>query len=269
MSDVTVAVRDVSKLYRSRFQQKSGVLTRSSVKKRNVVALDRVSLVARSGESIGVLGQNGSGKSTLLRIIGGQEAPSEGEVLVSSTPSLLSVSAALQPHLSGIENIRLGCLAKGMDPSRLDDAVQEVADFCDIGDAIYRPMKTYSSGMGARLRFGIATTMRPEIMLIDEALSTGDAAFNARASKRMEDFLDQEGTIFVVSHVAKSISDLCERCIWVHQGEIISDGPTPEISELYDDWIRHKSEGKEEGAAAIVARVKASFEPLEIRIAGT
>ncbi|WP_165164221.1 ABC transporter ATP-binding protein [Corynebacterium qintianiae] len=264
MSNITVAVRRVSKYYRTKYQPKSkvrGVFSRTT---RDVMALDDVSLLARSGESIGVLGQNGSGKSTLLRIIGGQEAPSKGEVLVRSTPSLLGVSAALQPHLTGVENIRLGCLAKGMDPSQLNAAVEEIAEFCDIGDAIYRPMKTYSSGMGARLRFGIATTMRPEILLVDEALSTGDAAFNARASQRMSEFLERSGTIFVVSHVAKSISDLCERSIWIHEGEIISDGPTSEISELYDDWIRHKSEGKDEGAAAIVSRVRSDFVPTEI-----
>lgn len=262
MAEHNVILNDVSKIY------KSTVKVGGKRRRQKVTALKSVSLACEKGESIGVLGQNGSGKSTLMNIIGGQEAPTEGSVYVNSTPSLLGVSAALIGHLSGADNIRIGCLAKGMSPDRLESAVEDVARFCDIGDAIHRPMNTYSSGMAARLRFGIATTMRPDILLVDEGLSTGDAAFASRASERMEKFLADAGSLFVVSHIAKTIQDLCERSIWIHQGDLIADGATSEIGALYDDWVRHKAEGKDEGADRLIERIKSEFEPAELVIVG-
>lgn len=256
-------VKDVSKTYKVRTRAGGSRRSRSA----NVSAIRDASLVSRKGESIGILGQNGSGKSTLMKLIGGQENPTGGEIFVSEVPSLLGVSAALIGHLSGEDNIRLGCLAKGMHPRDLDNAVEDVAEFCDIGSALYRPMETYSSGMAARLRFGIATTMKPGILIVDEALSTGDAAFNKRAADRMEGFLAATSTKFVVSHVARTIKDLCERSIWLHQGRIIADGPTEEVGYLYADWVRHKNARKEEGAEKLIERASASCPPKHVVIA--
>src|SRR5699024_1297082 len=137
-----------------------------------VNALRGVSFAARHGELIGIVGQNGSGKSTLLRMMAGLEAPTTGTILTSSTPILLGVNAALIPDLSGVENVTLGCLAMGMTPDEAEAALPEIVELAGIGRSIYRPMRTYSSGMGARLRFAIAVSARPEILLIDEALST-------------------------------------------------------------------------------------------------
>lgn len=262
MSDLKVVVHDVTKTYRTTFYRDGGW----KLKRQQVTAVDDVSLLVRAGESVGVLGQNGSGKSTLMRLIGGQERPSAGEIFVAETPALLGVSAALVGHLSGVENIKLGCLAKGMHPDDLDHAIEDVAEFCDIGSALYRPMETYSSGMAARLRFGIATTMQPEILIVDEALSTGDAAFNKRAKDRMQTFLSASSTKFIVSHVAKTIQELCERSIWIHEGKVIADGATEEIGVLYDDWVRHKNQGKAEGADALVKKVSKEFPPAPFSI---
>lgn len=150
-----------------------------------VEALKNISFVARAGESIGILGRNGAGKSTLLRVMGGLETPTSGTVSARSTPVLLGVNAALVPDLSGERNVRLGCLAMGLTPQQIEAIIPEVIELAGIGKAIYRPMKTYSSGMASRLRFAIAAAANPDILLIDEALSTGDAAFKERSEIKM------------------------------------------------------------------------------------
>ena len=147
----------------------------------DVHALRGVSFRVSEGEAIGFVGVNGSGKSTLLRIIAGVETPTRGQVLTSATPSLLGVNAALIPHLTGARNIEIGLLALGYTPKQAKALHPKVADLAGIGKAIHRPMKTYSSGMSARLRFAIAMAVDPQILLIDEALGTGDAAFADRA----------------------------------------------------------------------------------------
>lgn len=201
-----------------------------------VEALREVSFAARHGELIGIVGQNGSGKSTLLRMMAGLEAPTSGTILTSSTPILLGVNAALIPDLSGVENVTLGCLAMGMTPEEADAALPEIVELAGIGRSIYRPMRTYSSGMGARLRFAIAVSARPEILLIDEALSTGDAAFMERSKDRMDHLLRDAGTVFLVSHAAQTIEEMCTRAIWVHNGEIVLDGAAKTIARRYRLW---------------------------------
>ena len=129
------------------------------------------------GESLGILGSNGSGKSTLLAAIAGLLTPASGEILVNAEPRLMGVGATLIPTASGLRNIRLGCLALGVDPDTIEERMHEIVDFIDIGEAIDRPLRTYSSGMRARLHFGIATAVIPRILLIDEALAVGDKRF--------------------------------------------------------------------------------------------
>ena len=160
-------------------------------KKRSVHAVKGVSFATEKGHAIGILGKNGSGKSTLLRMLAGIENPTSGEVLVGGTPSLLGVSAALQPKLTGMENIKLGLLAMGISKDALPAYVSEVKKISSLEEeALIRPMNTYSSGMSARLTFAIATSRNPEILMVDEALGTGDATFADTAKKRMSELLD-------------------------------------------------------------------------------
>ncbi|WP_083969116.1 ABC transporter ATP-binding protein [Janibacter melonis] len=215
----------------------------------SVHALRDVSFVARRGEVIGIVGHNGSGKSSLLRIIAGLETPTSGTVLATSNPTFLGVNAALIPELTGAKNVRLGLLAMGLNPAEADAAVDDVIELAALGDAIQRPMKTYSSGMGARLRFAIAAAAQPDILLIDEALATGDAATKARSEERMRQIRDQAGTIFLVSHAAQTIEEMCTRAIWLHEGEIVADGPAEETARAYRWWAWCLAQG-EEGKAA-------------------
>lgn len=249
-SNPTIFVRNVSKTYRSHGRRGS-----------EVKAVSNVSLVSYAGQSIGILGHNGSGKSTLLRMIAGGEAVTSGEIRASSQPSLLGVSAALQPNLTGAVNVRLGCLAMGMTPEQADELYGEIIDFAELGDAINRPMNTYSSGMGARLRFAISTSIKPDILLIDEALSTGDATFAQKAKDRMGELLGRSGTVFLVAHGGGVIRENCNHAIWMHEGEIIGDGDLESIAKPYDVWGERKAARKTEEADRIIEQMKSYYTP--------
>lgn len=224
-----------------------------------VRAVNDVSFVARAGESIGVVGHNGSGKSTLLRLMAGLETPTAGEVLATSTPAFLGVNAALMPELSGLENVRLGLLAMGRSPREVREAMPDVLDLAGIGPAVHRPMKTYSSGMGARLRFAIAASARPEILLIDEALATGDVASKERGEARMAEIRREAGTVFLVSHAAQTIEEMCTRAIWLHQGEMVLDGPAYETARAYRWWAWNVAKGELDKADSLLEAARAEL----------
>lgn len=262
-NDPSVIVRNVSKNY---FVSKDGSEVGFGLAKRGfkVEALKPLSFVAERGQSIGIIGKNGSGKSTLLNMIAGHEKPSTGEIWVGARPALLSVSAALQPHLSGIQNIRLGLLASGLQPEHVADIEREVADWAEIGSAINRPLKTYSSGMGARLKFAIATAVRPEILLVDEALATGDSAFKAKAEDRMSEFLEGASTVFIVSHGAATIRKNCSRALWIHEGQLIADGTARSVSALYGKWSHALTQKDPKLANQLLRRAQRQYQPPRI-----
>jgi teichoic acid transport system ATP-binding protein len=209
---------------------------------REVHAVKGVSFVAYRGEAVGLIGSNGSGKSTLLRAIAGL-LPIEpnGHLYAAGQPSLLGVNAALMNDLSGERNVVLGCLAMGMSPAEVKAKTQAIIDFSGInerGDFGSLPMKTYSSGMGARLRFSIAAAKKHDVLLIDEALATGDAKFRRRSEQRVRELREEAGTVFLVSHSEQSIRDTCERTIWLESGVMRADGPTEEVLQMYDEYMR-------------------------------
>lgn len=221
-----------------------------------VRALAGVSFVARAGESIGIIGRNGSGKSTLLRIIAGLETPTRGSVLAESQPVLLGVNAALMPDLSGEQNVRLGLLAMGKTPDDAARIMPDVIDLAGIGKSIYLPMKTYSSGMASRLRFAIAAAAEPDILLIDEALATGDAAFKERSEQRMAMLRNNAGTVFLVSHAAQTIEEMCTRAIWLHNGQVILDGPAYDTAQRYRWWAWNIAKGEDAKADGLLMEAR-------------
>ena len=202
---------------------------------REVHAVRGVSLTAHRGEAVGIIGPNGSGKSTLLRGIAGLMPVTCGQIYVKGAPSLLNVGAALIDDLPGSRNVELGCLAMGMTPEEVREKYDDIVAFADIGDFIEMPMRTYSSGMNARLRFAIAASKTHDILLIDEALATGDAEFRRKSEKRILELVDQAGTIFLVSHGLAVIRRTCTRVIWMQEGEIIMDGPCDDVIDAYED----------------------------------
>lgn len=202
--------------------------------KREVHALRGVSFVARQGEAIGVIGKNGAGKSTLMRAIAGLLPPNQGAVYADGQPTMLGVSSALMQALSGLRNVELGLLALGLTPAEVKERIPSVVEFSGIGSAIHMPMNTYSSGMSARLKFAIASSVTHEILLIDEALSTGDGEFVKRSSQRIQQLRDEADTIFLVSHSMGAIRSACNRVLWLDEGRILADGPPDEIIPEYE-----------------------------------
>ncbi|GAA2375551.1 ABC transporter ATP-binding protein [Streptomyces cuspidosporus] len=204
---------------------------------REVHAVRGVTFVAYRGESIGLIGSNGSGKSTLLKAVAGLLPTERGKVYTDGQPSLLGVNAALMNDLTGERNVILGGLAMGMSREQIRERYQDIVDFSGInekGDFITLPMRTYSSGMAARLRFSIAAAKDHDVLMIDEALATGDRKFQKRSEARIRELRKDAGTVFLVSHNNKSIRDTCDRVLWLEKGELLMDGPTDEVIKAYE-----------------------------------
>jgi teichoic acid transport system ATP-binding protein len=201
---------------------------------REVHAIRGISFVANKGDAVGVIGRNGSGKSTLLRAIAGLLPPEKGSVYTSGEAALLGVNAALLDDLTGERNVVLGCLAMGMTPQEVKARYNSIVEFSGVGDFIDLPMRAYSSGMGSRLRFAIASAKSHDVLLIDEALATGDAPFRAKSHRRIEELREEAGTVFLVAHNLGEVEETCNRVIWLERGEIVMDGEdVPGIIDAY------------------------------------
>jgi teichoic acid transport system ATP-binding protein len=209
-------------------------LLRRGRQTRRVHALKGVSFTAYEGDSIGVIGTNGSGKSTLMRAIVGLTPTTDGAIYASSRPSMLGVGAALLRDLSGERNVILGGLAMGMSMKEIEDRYDEIVDFAGIRDYIELPMRTYSSGMTARLKFAIAASRNHDILIVDEALAVGDRSFRRRSQERIHEIRDNAGTVFLVSHAMKAIRESCDRVIWLNKGDLMMDGEPREVIRAYE-----------------------------------
>ncbi len=205
-------------------------------KLREVHAVKNVSFTVYKGETIGIIGTNGSGKSSLLRSIAGLTQPTNGAVYASARPVLLGVGAVLMPSLSGEKNIMLGGLAMGYSKKETAELAPAITEFAGLEEFIDLPMRTYSSGMSARLRFAIAASRNHDILIIDEALSVGDQQFRKRSEARMREMRDTAGTVFLVSHSIKSILDTCSRVIWLEKGVLKMDGDPLEVCKAYNRY---------------------------------
>lgn len=206
-------------------------------------ALDRVTLAVAEGESVGFIGRNGSGKSTLMNVVAGQLNPTSGRVYAAGTPAKLGVNVSLVPALSGERNIRLGCLAQGMTPAQVDAKMDELVHIAALDKALHWPMKAYSSGMAARLRFAVATATDPEILILDEALGTGDAQFQDRGKARLQEIRDQAGCILFVSHSMSEVRQMCSRVVWIDEGAPVMDGTPDEVIAVYEHFMKELAAG--------------------------
>ena len=207
---------------------------------RRINAVRYVSFEVALGESIGVIGHNGSGKSTLLRAIGGLVPVASGRVLVRSNPILLDVRAALEPSLSARENVLLGGASLLIPRSELLERMDDIIAFAGVEEFADVPLRAFSTGMRARLQFAIATATTPEILLIDEALTVGDAAFKERSDQRLREVIGEAGCVFLVSHSMRSLVDVCQRVLWLDHGRLVADGPARPVIEAYLDHVRRQ-----------------------------
>jgi teichoic acid transport system ATP-binding protein len=201
---------------------------------REIHAIRGVSFVVNHGDAIGIIGRNGSGKSTLLQAIAGLLPPERGRVYTSGQAALLGVNAALMDDLTGERNVVLGCLAMGMTPADVKDRYESIVEFSGVGNFVDYPMRTYSTGMAQRLRFSIAAAKSHEILMIDEALATGDANFRAKSHEKIMELREQAGTVFLVAHNLGEIEASCNRVIWLEKGQIMMQGEdVPGIIDAY------------------------------------
>jgi ABC-type polysaccharide/polyol phosphate transport system ATPase subunit len=201
---------------------------------RTIEALKGVSFAVPTGSVYGVIGRNGAGKSTLFRTIAGILPPTEGRVaLYGRVTPLLSLGVGFNRGLTGRENILLGGLAVGLHPEEVGAVYQDIVDFAELGEALNYPMRTYSSGMFARLGFAISAHLDPEILLIDEALAAGDARFKQKCFSKITELCERDSTVMLVSHGMQIVKQLAERCLWLDRGEARMEGPGEEVVGTY------------------------------------
>ncbi len=243
--EIVIKVEHMSKVY-PLYEKKTDRLKETFFGKKlhkEYFALKNITFTIFKGENIGLLGVNGAGKSTLLKILTGILTPTEGNVEVNGRVSaLLELGAGFNMEYTGIENIHLNGTIMGYSETEIEKRKQEIIDFAEIGEYIYQPIKTYSSGMFARLAFAVAVNVEPEILIVDEALSVGDIQFQIKCLKKMKEMMDSGTTVLFVSHDISAIRRFCTRGIWIHNGEIQKDGEVNEVADEYLGFLRFKKE---------------------------
>ena len=240
MSDLAIQVKHLDKMYKlynkpsDRLRETLGL----KVPVKEHYALRDVSFDVKRGETVGIIGTNGSGKSTILKIITGVLNPTAGEVTVDGRISaLLELGAGFNPEYSGVENVYLNGTMMGFTKEEIDGRLQDILDFADIGDFVYQPVKSYSSGMFVRLAFAVAINIDPEILIVDEALSVGDVFFQAKCYRKFEDFKAMGKTILFVSHDLSSIARYCDRVILLNKGVKLNEGTPKKMVDMYKQLL--------------------------------
>ncbi len=239
---IAITVKNLNIFYKEikRFSiAKSGL--NNLVNARNFHAVKNVSFEIPKGEIVGICGKNGSGKSTLLRAIAGIFSADSGEIdLHGNSISLLSIGVGFQRKLSGYENIFLSGLLLGYTEEEIKKRLDEIIEFSELGDFIYKPVLSYSSGMYSKLAFSITAILETDIMLIDEVLSVGDIHFREKSYNKMKELINDENrTVIIVSHSSKTLKSLCDRVIWLNEGEIKGDGPAQEVVDKYEEYMKN------------------------------
>lgn len=243
MSNPAISVKDVKIRYRMLNKVsffRALMSPKKFTKTEYFEAVKGVSFEVEKGQILGIVGKNGSGKSTLLRAIAGIFSPDEGEIdLHGNSISLLSIGVGFQNSLTGRENIYLSGMLLGFQRSFIDEKIDEIIEFSELGDFIDRPVKSYSSGMYSKLAFSITAILETDIMLIDEVLSVGDAKFKKKSYAKMKELISKEDrTVLIVSHSSDTIKNLCDNVLWIHDGEMKMYGTTAEVLPKYDEFMK-------------------------------
>ena len=244
MEKGSVEVNDLSKVYHLYNKSSDRLRETFSIKKKKYskdhYALKNINLSIKHGESVGIVGTNGSGKSTLLKLITGVVTPTTGEIKTEGKiAALLELGAGLNPEYTGIENIYLNGTMMGYTEEEMEKRVPAIVDFADIGEFIYQPVKSYSSGMFARLAFAVSINVEPDILIVDEALSVGDTRFQVKCIDKMRELQESGTTILFVTHAIEQIKRFCTRAIWIKNGEVVEDGEASQVVDLYDNFMKY------------------------------
>ncbi len=243
MEDIIINVKNLTKtykIYEKPIDRLKEVISPTHKKySRNFDALKDISFEVKKGENIGLIGTNGAGKSTLLKIITGVLSPTSGTVEVKGKISaLLELGTGFNMEYTGIENIYLNGTMMGFSKEEMDKKVDSILEFADIGEFIKQPVKTYSSGMFARLAFAVAINVEPEILIVDEALSVGDVRFQMKCMNRMKEMMDGGTTVLFVSHDINAIRRFCTRAIWINSGTMQAEGDTNRVADYYLEFLK-------------------------------
>jgi ABC-type polysaccharide/polyol phosphate transport system ATPase subunit len=241
---LAVSVKDLGLTYTTSIDKKPTLkarlksLGRGKKFTRTVRALSDVSIDVHYGTVLGIIGSNGAGKSSLMRVISGIVPPTQGRVEVfGSVSTLLALGVGFNPAMTGRDNVYLGGLAAGMTRDEIDSNFQAIAEFSELGEAIDAPMRTYSSGMYARLAFSVAAVVEPDILIIDEALSTGDAKFKEKSLNRIKELRTADRALILVSHALATIEDICNEVIWLNNGKLMARGKPTEVITAYREFV--------------------------------
>lgn len=236
-----IEIRDAGKSYRSypsAWWRAAGWITGRPSHFTDHWVLRHVSLTGAPGQAIGIVGRNGAGKSTLLKLVAGTLIPTEGTVRVNGRVSaILELGMGFNLDFTGRENARRACSLQGLALAEVDALLPWIEEFSDVGTYFDQAMRIYSSGMAMRVAFAVATVRRPEVLIVDEALSVGDAAFQRKSFRRIEEFLTHGTTLLLVSHATESVKRICERALWIEQGQVVMDGTSKEVVEDYERQI--------------------------------
>ena len=241
-NEVAVSVRNLGLTYTTAIDRRPTLKARlkslGGKQTRTIRALDDVNLDIEYGQVLGVIGTNGAGKSSLMRVIAGILPPSQGRVEVyGSVSTLLALGVGFNPAMSGRDNVLLGGLAAGMSRDEIEQHFDEIADFSELGEAIDSPMRSYSSGMYARLAFSVAATVRPDILIVDEALSTGDAKFKEKSLNRIKELRSEDRALILVSHAMRTLREVCNDIAWLHKGKLIQRGEPNTVIDAYQEFL--------------------------------
>lgn len=250
--EIAIAVKDVRKIYKLYDRPQDRVKEALGLGGKNHklhYALNGISMNIYRGETVGIIGTNGSGKSTILKIITGVLNPTQGEVAVQGRISaLLELGAGFNQEYNGIENVYLNGTMMGFSEKEIEEKLPSILEFADIGDYVYQPVKTYSSGMFVRLAFAVAINIDPEILIVDEALSVGDVFFQAKCYHKFEEFKQMGKTIVFVSHDLSSISKYCDRVFLLNKGNLLGEGGPKEMIDAYKRVLVGQYEVQEDSA---------------------
>ncbi len=242
-NEMAITVKDLHVYYRdmNRFSlKKGGLKSRGSGK--IFKAVKGVSFEVPKGQILGICGKNGSGKSTLLRAISGIFSADKGSInLHGNSISLLSIGVGFQKQLTGYENIFLSGMLLGYSKEQIEEKINDIIEFSELGDFIYKPVRSYSSGMHSKLAFSITAILETDIMLIDEVLSVGDIHFKEKSYNKMKELISNDDrTVVIVSHNSNTIKELCNKVIWLHDGLIKDEGDPKEIMDKYEAFMRNE-----------------------------
>ena len=221
-------------------------------------ALRNVSFEIQNGEVIGIVGVNGSGKSTLSNLLAGVSSPTDGTLLVRGKALMLAVGIGMNAQLTGLENIKFKCLMMGLSEARIKEITPDIIAFAELGKFIHQPVKTYSSGMKSRLGFAISVNVDPDILIIDEALSVGDARFTQRCLDKIYEFVEKGKTIFFVSHSAGQMRKFCTKAIWLHDGRIVEYDEIDTVVDKYQQFLSDYNDYKT-GNGKLSLRLKMKY----------